>query len=278
MQASRSPSISIGSRQCQQYSQPSLPGLLCTFVARTDRSASVISLTDSESEWDDVRSKGRQRSPSAAAVISLTDSEPDDLDARSNRRQRSPSAASVISLTDLEPDDSDARAALPSPVTVQVVGSTPAHPHPLHITMASGERRRSPSVISLTDSDSDANCAPSLPPQPIIKWRSNACVRSRGESLNDPISVEDVQIWPNDFHVCDIAQFIRLTRLPGRQSVLHTMFEEYFGMPYSPRAFRRTRMTWECRENKRLQDRFIEYGRSEKATWARFLTEANRTF
>jgi hypothetical protein len=166
-------------------------------------------------------------------VISLTDSEPDDLDVRSKRRQRSPSVTSVISLTDSELDNSDVRAALPSTVTVQA-GPAPAHPHPLHIPTASKERQRSPSVISLTASDSDTNCAPSLPLQPIIKWRSNTCIHSRGESLNDPISVEDVQIWPNDFHVCDIAQFIQLARLPGRQSFLRTMFEEYFSMPYSP--------------------------------------------
>ena len=88
--------------------------------------------------------------------------------------------------------------------------------------------------------------------------------------------MEDVRLWPVDFHVCDVAQFIRLTRIPGRHQRMRRMFEEYFGIPFCPQTFRQTRKVWECRANRNLHEHFINYRRSERGLWATFMKEAKQ--
>ena len=185
----------------------------------------------------------RHRASQSPSAISLAESgskaqsaAPMLIGSRQTPPRRSPS---VISLTDSEPDVEAAQAA-PS----ISIGPAQHHHRPaLHIPTRHWPSC-SPSVISLTDSESEdmqGDRMPSPPPQATcVKPGSHACVRAHGGSQADPIIVEDIHLWPTDFHVCDIAQFIRLTRLPRRQQKLRTFFEEYFGVPYSPQTFRRT--------------------------------------
>jgi hypothetical protein len=227
---------------------------------RASQSPSTISRTESGS-----------KAQSAAAAPML-------IGSQHHRRTLPRRSLSMISLTDSDPDMEAAQAA-PS---ISIGSAERHHRPPLRISTRS-RASRSPSVISLTDSNLEdmqgSDQMPSLPPQPaFVTPGSHACVHAHGDSQVDPIIVEDVHLWPTDFHVCDIAQFIRLTRLPRRQQKLRTFFEEYFGVPYSPQMFRRTRHLWEYQENKGLHAQFIDYGRSEKGRWAMFVTEAKHTF
>jgi hypothetical protein len=185
------------------------------------------------------------RSPS---VISLTDSDSaPDVDGTTGHLQANHSP-SVISLTD-------------SDSAPEVDGTT-------------GHLNRPPSVISLTNSTPDIDNTvdiihdavsedpdPSL--HPIIGLGSKSCVCSRGDSLTNPIIVEDVAIWPGDFHVCDIAQCIRLSRLLFCQQRLATLFQEMFGVPYPSLTFKMTRKIWEAPRNRILHEPYIDYGWSE---------------
>ena len=212
------------------------------------RSPSVISLSDLESE-------------AFTPSISIS---PHCLPGHATTSQgHSPS---VISLS-----DSESEAFAPS-VSIGL------HRHPrLSGHATTSQARRSPSVISLTASDADTRIL-SPPPQPIVKWGGQGCVCSQGNSHKNPINVENVRIWPDNFHVCDIAQFIRLTCLPGCQQRLCKFFKEYFGMPYSPQTFRWTRSTWEFQENWMHHEESIDYGRLDEGLWSVFLTKVNRTF
>ena len=221
---------------------------------RTSRSPSVISPGPSAA-----RALTRiTRSPS---VISLTDSEPANAGPSAARVltmvARSPS---VISLDDSEPDNA-------GPSMPRVLMDAPVPPHSNSDLRAGQLELTQPHKVDRT---------PSLPPQPIIEWGSTACVRSHGQSHENAINVEDVRLWPMDFHVCDVAQFIRLTRLPSHHQRLRRMFEEYFGIPFCPQTFRKTREVWECRANRNLHEHFIDYRRSERGLWSTFMTEAKQ--
>lgn len=140
--------------------------------------------------------------------------------------------------------------------------------------------RRAPSVISLTESESsrevDHQSSPPPIPRPLIEWGSASCVRSHGESRADPISVDDVRLWPMDFHVCDIAECFRLASLPTHRKcqARATLFTEFFGIPYVTSTFKKTRRIWEYRDNRQLRIWYLQHGRSDAGTWAAFMRMA----
>jgi hypothetical protein len=253
---------------CAAFGSRHRPGARClSTVHHISRSPSVILLTDSEPDKAGPSAPGALRD-ARSSVISLTDSEPDEAGPSAPEALRD-ARSSVISLTDSEPDEA-------GPSAPRALRDTP------HANPDFPDREETQGYKALvnfpaaTTSDSDTDRTASLPPQLIIKWGSNGCVRSHGQSHENPINVEDIRIWPIDFHVCNIAQFICLTRLPGHHQRLQKMFEEYFGIPYCPRTFRRTRKVWERRANQNLHARFIDYRRSERGLWSTFTKEAKQ--
>ena len=213
------------------------------------RAPSVISLTDSDSIPDVNESTGHPHIHRAPSVISISDSDSiPDVD-ESTGHPHAHRAPSVISISDSD--------SIPD-----VDGST-GHPH----------AHRAPSVISLTDSTPDIDDTVDMDP-PAVGLGRKRNVGSRGDSLTNPIVVEDAAIWPGDFYVCDIAQCIQLLRLPFYQQRLDTLFRGMFGIPYPSLTFKATWKIWEAPENRMLHDLYIDYGRLEQGTWELFMMQA----
>ena len=175
------PSISTGPRH--DSSRHGTNSLEMPGSAHASRSPSVISLSDSDAIPDVNGTMGHPHAHRAPSVISLTDSDSiPDVD-ESTGHPHVHRAPSVISISDSD--------SIPD-----VDGST-GHPH----------AHCAPSVISLMDSTPDINDTVDMDP-PTVGLGRKRNVGSRGDSLTNPIVVEDATIWPGDFYVCDIAQCI----------------------------------------------------------------------
>lgn len=126
-----------------------------------------------------------------------------------------------------------------------------------------------------SDTQSGADNSASSPLKSIVQWGSTGCVRSHGDSNANPISVEDVRLWPTDFYVCDIAEFFRLASLPENNNRPAPLFTEFFGIPYASKTFKRTRRIWRYKENQRLHAQYIECGQSDQGMWSAFMKKAS---
>ncbi|KAF8421739.1 hypothetical protein L210DRAFT_3510134 [Boletus edulis BED1] len=100
----------------------------------------------------------------------------------------------------------------------------------------------------------------------------------QGTSWDDVIEVESVRLWPVDFYICEIAEgFERCAEAAATHKGVGRMFRRVFGLnKFIPSTFYDNRRVWDYPCNLELRQRLQALGHHKDATWAAFMSEAER--
>ncbi|KIJ06986.1 hypothetical protein PAXINDRAFT_19811 [Paxillus involutus ATCC 200175] len=96
-----------------------------------------------------------------------------------------------------------------------------------------------------------------------------------GTSVN-PIDVDDVQVWPGDYYVCDIVWgFERCEKARRLRTGVPKEFMHLFGKQFMKTTFHTHKKRWYTAPQ-HVRERFISYGKTEKGLWQNFIEYMNK--
>ncbi|KAG0694636.1 hypothetical protein DFH29DRAFT_1006155 [Suillus ampliporus] len=111
---------------------------------------------------------------------------------------------------------------------------------------------------------------PSLTPPPTqgSAWTSHSSTPS------DAIDLDDVKVWPADFHVIDVVEGFRCCEIArkSRRVSVQKAFESYFGVPFKKTTFHEHRTCW-FKAPQALCDKYLEAHRMDRGLWLAFMHE-----
>ncbi|KAG2125807.1 hypothetical protein DEU56DRAFT_983117 [Suillus clintonianus] len=144
-------------------------------------------------------------------------------------------------------------------------------PSPLHLSQSPSSWHPSPSPPARSPSPRRLEPPPSsLTPPPT---RGSAWT-SHGSTPSDAIDLDDVKVWPADFHVVNVVEGFRRCEIArkSRRVSVQKAFESYFGVPFKKTTFHEHRTRW-FKAPQALCDKYLEARRTDRGLWSAFMRE-----
>ncbi|KAG2029257.1 hypothetical protein BDR03DRAFT_1018652, partial [Suillus americanus] len=127
-----------------------------------------------------------------------------------------------------------------------------------------------PPRLSRSPSSWRPSPSPSLTPPPTrgSTWTSH------GSTPSDAIDLDDIKVWPADFHVVNVVEGFRRCEIArkSRRVSVQKAFESYFGVPFKKTTFHEHRTRW-FKAPQALCDKYLEARRTDRGLWSAFMRE-----